>query len=676
MWVAVFNNNDSKQGLSYSSLANLFKKYTYTLPNRIASYQAASNVKNNPNDAIETGFYYVNGATNRPPFSQSTNNDYRLLVTAYSEIWLQQIATDFRCDDIYYRRRVNGAWTSWVRLAMASEVTSLSNDVKGNSEDITTLINTVNSEVEKLQTQIDGSITTWFYEVAPTTSNAPAKDWTTTDLKNVHLGDIYYDTITGYCYRWQVVNNVYSWQKLSDSDITKALNDSAKAQETADSKRRVFYSTPTVPYDKGDLWVGGSAGDIKYCTTAKAVGQTYAESDWSLASKYTDDTVANAAKTTADNALPNTGGTIKGVVKVQSGSANGAIILGADTSATTLTKDARHIGRIAMPISEDISKTMLVMCADTAGDGGSTIGGTGSNHNRLEFGGRLGAQSATAPDSIAFTVAKTHNAMLGTDKIYAMEMDATQARFNVKPNYSGNDLATLKEAKAEAEAVKTALQTNIDNLQSAVQTDIDNVQDSVDNIQIGGRNLYKGTGDFGRFWSSFIELQQYENDKNYKQAKCGGQSYLLATPTSSQGFSFNDKNKTWTISVMAKGTADGQKIGVTLDAGRINWSPQVVPNGTWKKLVWTFTGSTTLSTFRFEGGGTITAELPVYLAQVMVEEGNKATTWQPAPEDVDNRIDNIRAVPSCSTSNNGQFLMVVNGKATWTTVPNAEGVSF
>lgn len=33
-------------------------------------------------------------------------------------------------------------------------------------------------------------------------------------------------------------------------------------------------------------------------------------------------------------------------------------------------------------------------------------------------------------------------------------------------------------------------------------------------------------------------------------------------------------------------------------------------------------------------------------------------------------------VPSCTTSNNGQFLMVVNGKPTWTTVPNAEGVGF
>ena len=39
-------------------------------------------------------------------------------------------------------------------------------------------------------------------------------------------------------------------------------------------------------------------------------------------------------------------------------------------------------------------------------------------------------------------------------------------------------------------------------------------------------------------------------------------------------------------------------------------------------------------------------------------------------------IDAIRAVPACTTSNNGQFLRVVNGAAAWSTVPNAEGASF
>ena len=73
------------------------------------------------NLATQTGFHYVNGTTNRPPFSQSTNNDYRILTTAYNESWLQQIATDFRCDDIFYRRNQSGTWQSWRRLAFFDE---------------------------------------------------------------------------------------------------------------------------------------------------------------------------------------------------------------------------------------------------------------------------------------------------------------------------------------------------------------------------------------------------------------------------------------------------------------------------------------------------------------------------------------------------------------------------
>ena len=36
----------------------------------------------------------------------------------------------------------------------------------------------------------------------------------------------------------------------------------------------------------------------------------------------------------------------------------------------------------------------------------------------------------------------------------------------------------------------------------------------------------------------------------------------------------------------------------------------------------------------------------------------------------------VKAVPDCSSSNNGQFLRVVNGAAAWSAVPNAEEASF
>lgn len=171
-----------------------------------------------------------------------------------------------------------------------------------NAVDMANIVTDINGDIANLQTQIDGSITTWFYEVEPTSSNVPAVNWTTTDLKNVHLGDLYYDTITGYCYRYQVQNNVYSWQRITDTDVTKALSDAQAAQDTADQKRRVFYTQPAPPYDTGDLWVQGSNGDILRCQTAKISGQTYSASDWIAASKYTDDTLANSANDKATSA--------------------------------------------------------------------------------------------------------------------------------------------------------------------------------------------------------------------------------------------------------------------------------------------------------------------------------------------------------------------------------------
>lgn len=164
---------------------------------------------------------------------------------------------------------------------------------KENAAQMAQMVIDFNEDIESLQDQIDGNITTWFYGVDPTNSNLPASEWIEEGTESVHLGDLYYNTISGYAWRWQVANSVYSWQRITDTDVTKALADAAKAQDTADQKRRVFYSQPTPPYDAGDLWVQGSGGDILRCSQAKTSTGSYDRNDWVLASKYTDDTALN-----------------------------------------------------------------------------------------------------------------------------------------------------------------------------------------------------------------------------------------------------------------------------------------------------------------------------------------------------------------------------------------------
>lgn len=197
--------------------------------------------------------------------------------------------------------------------ATKNELQTTTEATNKNATDLTNAINKFNSDVDNLQGQIDGAIETWFYEVDPTDENEPTVNWTTDTLKKVHLGDLYYNTVSGYCWRYQVQNGSYSWSRITDVDVTKALKDAAAAQTTANSKKRVFITTPTPPYDIGDLWTQGSTGDIMCCQIAKTSSQSYADTDWVKASKYTDD----SAVTTLSNYIEQTYST-KSEVKILS----------------------------------------------------------------------------------------------------------------------------------------------------------------------------------------------------------------------------------------------------------------------------------------------------------------------------------------------------------------------
>lgn len=184
------------------------------------------------------------------------------------------------------------------------------NAPKGLSEsDVNTIIKN-STVISDLQNQIDGAIETWFYDGVPTLKNEPASGWTTDKEKKIHLGDLYYDNLTGKAYRFAKDGDTYKWTIITDTDIAKALSDASKAQETANGKMKVFATQPTPPYQLGDIWVNATypsdgstyKNEVLRCQTNKAAGSLFAIGDWIKASKYTDDTVANAAKKAAEEA--------------------------------------------------------------------------------------------------------------------------------------------------------------------------------------------------------------------------------------------------------------------------------------------------------------------------------------------------------------------------------------
>lgn len=170
------------------------------------------------------------------------------------------------------------------------KIENLENGLQSTNTLINNFIDvTYKDDIENLQNQIDGAITTWFFNGVPTLSNQPAVEWTTDEEKANHLGDLYYDQNTGYAYRFAYIDNAYTWSKIVDADVTEALAIANSAKDTADSKRTVFITQPTPPYEVGDLWTNGT--DLKRCIVRRQSG-SFNAADWDLATNYTDDSYA------------------------------------------------------------------------------------------------------------------------------------------------------------------------------------------------------------------------------------------------------------------------------------------------------------------------------------------------------------------------------------------------
>lgn len=149
---------------------------------------------------------------------------------------------------------------------------------------------TVTGNMDNLQKQIDGQIETFYYDHEPNLNNLPASEWTTEIERAKHEGDLFYWKSKGYAYRFFKNNDIWMWQLVQDTDVTKALANAQKAQETADSKQRSFTEQPYTPYDVGDTWSDGK--DILTCIVKRQTGALQ-KSDWRKLNAYTDDSALN-----------------------------------------------------------------------------------------------------------------------------------------------------------------------------------------------------------------------------------------------------------------------------------------------------------------------------------------------------------------------------------------------
>lgn len=138
--------------------------------------------------------------------------------------------------------------------------------------------NTYTPDMADLESQIDKKAETWYQ------SSDPSSAWTTTALKDEHVGDLWYKTTDQTTWIYRKVNSTYQW---SQENVPTAVFDAI------DGKAQIFTGTtsnPTVPYFKGDLWFKGSSYGI-YTSMADRTDEYHAE-DWVIYNKYTDDSYA------------------------------------------------------------------------------------------------------------------------------------------------------------------------------------------------------------------------------------------------------------------------------------------------------------------------------------------------------------------------------------------------
>ena len=252
---------------------------------------------------------------------------------------------------------------------------SISAEVSDLSADFGDYQGVMTNVIENLQNQIDGAIETWYAEGEPALNKYPVSDWSQEDYVN-HIGDLYYDKQTGKAYRFMLDESqdpaVYKWTEIQDSDIAKALG-------LAGEKKRIFGTTPTVPYDLNDLWVKdrevtvdgitATVKEIYRCVHARVAGETIdLTNDWAPADDYS--TTVNKAnfKVLSDAILGqvieytyNNDGTIsnatKGLIKTTADSVRLAVVEGAVGEDGVITN-------ALLPTGIDIINGNITLTAD------------------------------------------------------------------------------------------------------------------------------------------------------------------------------------------------------------------------------------------------------------------------------------------------------------------------
>lgn len=284
--------------------------------------------------------------------------------------------------------------------------------------------------LDELRNIADNAIETWYLKGAPTTSNAPAKDWTTDALKKRHAGDLYMDTDTGYSYRWSGT----AWVQVKDSDVTKALKEIQTVKTTYATKSELSAT---------DKELSGKISDT--LTTAKSYTDSSVEQEVTarnaaikaqadsisldVSRTYTRSETFASYQSDADGRIATANSNASTAVSTAQTAASDAAT--AKTDASSAVSTANSAKSTAQTASTNASNAVNTAnsasrksdsAVSTANSASSTANAAKSTVDSMKLGGR-NLLKGTSMDSKAVTTPTTASTMWGSG--FAFPADAS-----------------------------------------------------------------------------------------------------------------------------------------------------------------------------------------------------------------------------------------------------------
>ena len=519
-----------------------------------------------------------------------------------------------------------------------------------------------------LQNQIDNAIQTYTTDTIPTLKNVPASSWTDNSVRAKHVGDICYVTnaggnADGYCYRFTNTGTsttpVYEWVLIKDSDVNRALQELVTVNGDI-SGLKTFQSETSSWRKSTDTEISSvktrtTTIETTYSTKeeTKSAADSAKSSAIESAKGYTDSAKTSAiesAKGYTDSAKTSAIESAKGYTDTATKDmATSTAVANAKKEAIdTAAKDASSKASMAQSTAISEAAKDATSKADAAKS--FAISTAASDATKKADAAKSSAISAAATDATT----KADNAKSAA--ISAASSDATKKANDAKSaaiSAASSD-ATSKANTAKSEAISAAASDATTKANAALNSAKGYADDAVDNIAVGGRNLLINTNQGTTCWTISYENGNYSRESitwlgvNAVKMSCSKRStgwriYLY-------DILFEQFNKlkpggSYVLSYDTDGGSSANFLGL-LSANGLNSIEKTHSQTAVKtsygyhytiKIVLKDTLTWSNQCVYLENN--LGSGESVIIANIKLEEGNKATPWTPAPEDIDAAIE-------------------------------------